>query len=371
MSASALNISTWRIGPFSELLPGPLALKLDLDGELIAGAQVERGFLHRGVEKSFEVRRWGAVSVSADRVDPECAPSYELAVVSAVEEIAGVTPAPRIEAIRRVVCELSRIASHLLATVRMAQAVGSETIPHYLLRDRERVLELFELLVGSRFAFNFLRVGGVAAEVSDGFCERALQVCDLLRERLREYNDILSFNEIFSSRTRDLGVLSAADVSLLGITGPNARAAGVAVDARRQAPYCGYALVDSDMAAEPSGEALRGSAHDRFLQRLREIHESISIVRESLGLAAEAGGATLPPVPEIPAGECYVRVEGPRGAIGCYVVSDGGEFPARVQFVTPSLRALAAVPRLLRGTRLEDLRLLLASLDISVSEADR
>lgn len=364
-----MNASTWRIGPFSELLPGPLALKLDLDGELIAGAQVERGFLHRGVEKSFEVRRWGAVSVSADRVDPECAPAYELAVVSAVEEIAGISPGARIDAIRRVVCELSRIASHLLATVRMAQAVGSETIPHYLLRDRERVLELFELLVGNRFAYNFFRVGGVAAEVSDGFCERALQVCDLLRERLREYNDILSFNEIFSSRTRDLGVLSAADVSALGITGPNARAAGVAVDVRRQAPYCGYALVDD--VASGSNQALMGSAHDRFLQRLREIHESIAIVRESLGRAAEAGADVLPPVPAIPAGECYVRVEGPRGVIGCYVVSDGGEFPARVQFVTPSLRAMAAVPRLLRGTRLEDLRLLLASLDISVSEADR
>jgi NADH-quinone oxidoreductase subunit D len=197
-----------------------------------------------------------------------------------------------------------------------------------------------------------------------------LQVCELLRDRLREYNDLLSFNAIFYARTRTLGVITADEVSARGITGPSARAAGVGEDVRRYAPYAGYALDDTPLVGL-GAEAVAGGAHARFLQRFREVHESIAIVREALGRAAEGKDAVQVDVREIPAGESYVRVEGPRGAIGCYVVSDGGEFPTRVQFTPPSLRALTAVPSLLRGTRLEDLRLLLASLDLSISEVDR
>lgn len=365
--------TSWRLGPFHPALPGPLAIDLDLDGELIVRAAVERGYLHRGLEKSMELNSWiGAISY-ADRVDPECAVFGECALTQAVEEILSIEVPVRAQMIRVIVCELSRVASHFRSISRIAEAVGAETASHYVLRDREKILDLFELLMGARFTFNFFRYGGVAADVTEGFLERVLEVCDLVRIRLKEYNDILSFNRAFLKRTTGIGVLSSASVKRHGITGPNARAAGMLMDVRKDHPYAGYERYDFRIPSGLDETGISGDCHSRFLIRLREIHQSLEILRECVETMA-SGPFSIFPVSNdfsVRAGEAYSRVESPRGLMGCYVVSEGKEKPARIGFTTPSSRILDVISELLVGSRVEDMPVILASLDFSVAEADR
>lgn len=367
------DLAVWELGPFHSALPGPMLLRLKLDGEVIVDCEVETGFLHKGLEKAMELHPWRSVLPYCDHVEPETAVFGELAFCGAVENIAGIEVPERARAVRVILCELTRISSHLGFIIRMAEAVHSETAVQYVLRDRERILDLFELLTGARFSLNFLRYGGVASDVSEGFLERVLEVCDLVRLRIKEYNDLLSFNQALLKRTVDIGVLEQTLVAEAGLTGPNARASGLPFDARITHPYSGYDRIDFRI---PEGEGefgTRGDAHDRYLIRLREINESIEIIRQLAGGLPNGpyvGDAAFSDG-NVPAGEAYFRVESPRGLFGCHVVSDGGPRPHRVQFRTPSVPAVSIVPSLIVGFRIEDLPLILASLDISLAEVDR
>ena len=174
------DLTLWEIGPYHGSLPAAMRMSLHLDGEIIVSCNVETGFLHRGLEKACELHPWQAVVSYADHLDPEVAVFGELAVCLAVEEIGDIKVPLRANSIRIILCELSRISAHLAFIVRMAKAVGSETIIHYVLRDREKILDLFELLTGARFSLNFLRFGGVNADVTDGFIERVFEVCEMI-----------------------------------------------------------------------------------------------------------------------------------------------------------------------------------------------
>ena len=363
------DATRWEIGPYHGSLPGPMRLKLKLDGEIVVSGKVETGYLHRGLEKAFELHTWQASIAYADHLDPEGAVFGELALCLAVEEIAEIEVPPRAQAIRVILSELTRVSAHLAFIVRMARAVGAETMVHYVLRDRERILDLFELLTGARFSLNFLRFGGVKADITEGFIERVLETCDMIQVRLKEYNDLFTFNHAFLKRTHDIGVLTPALVARYGVTGPAARAAGVAFDVRKAHPYCGYAQLDF-LAPTETGT---GGAHARFLVRLREISQSVSILRQAAERvpAGEFQIARIEKEFAVPAGEGYSRIESSRGLLGCHVLADDTAHPARVQFRTPTSTHLELIPPLLTGIRVEDLPLLLLSLDLGLAEADR
>jgi NADH-quinone oxidoreductase subunit D len=367
------DIGSWEIGPYHGALPGPMKLGLKLDGELIVSSTVETGFLHRGLEKAFELKSWQASVAFADHLDPEGAVFGELALCLAVEEIASLEVPLRAQRIRVLLSELSRISGHMGYIVKAARAVGAETMVHYVLRDRERVLDLFELLTGARFSLNFLRFGGVKCDVTEGFVERVMEVCDLIRIRNKEYNDLFTFNHSFLRRTAGVGVLPIETVHRLGVTGPNARASGETLDMRKEHPYCGYDKLDFSVPVGRGEGGTVGDAHDRFLIRLREITQSLEILKQATEAMPPGEYSSSRAVPElaIPAGEAQSRIESSRGMLTCHVVSDGKQRPSRVQFRAPTSPMLEAIPELVQGVRVEDLPIVLASLDLGIAEADR
>lgn len=367
------DLTAWEIGPYHGSLPGPMKLRLKLDGEIVIAGEVESGFLHRGLEKAIELHPWQSTLAYADHLDPEGAAFGELALCLAVEEISGIEVPERARSIRLLLSELTRVSAHLGFVAKIARSAGAETLVHYVLRDRERLLDLFELLSGARFSINFLRFGGVAADVTEGLIERVIETCELLRARLKEYNDLFTYNHTFLSRTSGLGVISAELALSCGVTGPNARASGIAADARKSHPYSGFDRIDFEIPIGRGQTGHLGDAHDRFVLRLREIAQSLEILKD---LAHSVPGGDFLSVHvdrnfKVPAGEAYSRVESSRGMLGCHVISDGGRFPARVQYRAPTSLHLLLVPRLVRGIRIEDLPVLLASLDLNLAEADR
>lgn len=367
------DLTTWEIGPYHGFLPAPMKLRLSLDGEIISQCQVETGFLHRGLEKTCELHSWKSVISYADHLDPEAAAFGELVLCLAVEEIGEIVVPARAQCIRVILAELTRISAHLAYIVRMAKAVGSETTIHYVLRDREKILDLFELLTGARFSLNFLRFGGVSADVTDGFIERVLEVCEMIRIRMKEYNDLFTFNQVFLKRSAFVGTLSESLAKRYGVTGPNARATGIPFDVRKHSPYLGYKELDFEVPLGRGEGGTVGDVHDRLLLRLREISQSIEILKQTADRVPSGAfiNEKLGRDYVIPAGEAYARIESARGLLGCHIVSDGKERPSRIQFRPPTLSNLLVLPHLVSGIRIEDLPVVLASLDLGIAEADR
>ena len=367
------DLTTWEIGPYHGAIPVPMRLKLQLDGEVIAHSEIETGFLHKGLEKACELHEWKTLMSYADHLDPEGAVFGEIVLCEAVEEIFAVDVPERARIIRAILCELTRISSHLAYVVRMAKMVGSETIIHYVLRDREKVLDLFELLTGARFSINFLRYGGVRFDVTEGFIERVLELCELIRIRIKEYNDIFTYNHCFVKRSANIAQLSRDLIQYCGITGPNARASGISFDLRKSCYGGVYNRVEFEVPLGAGALGVLGDIHDRFIIRLKEVSQSMEILKQLVD-TIPSGDYYNPsdlnftkPVQ----GEAMSRVESSRGLMSCYVLSDGKKNPGRVQFSTPSMFNLKAVPLLINGIRIEDLPVVLASLDLSVAEADK
>ena len=367
------DLTRWTIGPYHGSLPGAMRLDLRLDGEVIVSGEVETGFLHRGLEKSFELHGWKSAIAYSDHLDPEAAIHGELALCLAVEQIGEIPVPPRAQAIRIMVAELTRISSHFAHMAQMARAVGAPTMMHYVLRDREKLLDLFELLTGARFSLNLLRFGGVCADVTEGFVERVLEACELIRVRLKEYNDLFSYNHSFIRRTRGIGAITADLARRHGATGPNARSSGVAFDVRKIQPYSGYDRLDFDSPVANPADGSMGDAHSRYLLRLREIGQSVEILKQLAESLPSGPFETIGVGKDfrLPSGEGYARIETSRGMLGCHVVSDGGPRPARVSFRTPSSAHIGLIPEAARGHRIEDLPVILASLDLSIAEVDR
>lgn len=348
-------------------------LEVDAVGDLIRRVKIETGYLHKGVEKSFEQRNWFTSMVAVDRVEPETSLASELAFCMAVEEISNIQTPRRAQVIRLILTELERVGSHLNFLTRLAIATGFETVSHYILRERELVLDLFELMTGRRFNPNFFRLGGVAADITEGFIERIHEATRLIEIRLREYHALMIENRAFVDRLAWQGILSPELALLKGMTGPSARASGVMIDLRKTEPYSGYEQFDFRVSMGTGARGTIGDGFDRMMVRLEEIRESLLLLSHAVDNVPAGDFLALNMTPDfsVPAGEAYSRVESPRGTLACHVVSDGGSRPVRVQWRTPSASNIEILPEILPGITLQDLPAILASFDLSLAEVDR
>jgi NADH-quinone oxidoreductase subunit D len=370
--SDALSTIDVSVGPHHSAGIGPLRVAISTDGEMILHGMPEVGYLHRGIEKIAERMTWAGFVPYTDRVDYLAAIPSNLAYVLAVESLAGIAVPERASAIRVIASELNRIASHLLSMGHLARTLGASTAYVYSLRDREKINNLFEMLCGARLTYNYLRIGGVAADVTEGFIEKTYELTEYLLPKLKEYHDLLSNNQIFAGRLSGVGVITAAQAIDCGLSGPVLRASGVKIDTRKTAPYSGYEKYDFEIATGKGEVGVLGDALHRFIVRLREIEQSISIIKQALDdLPSGAFNVPLPRIFKPGKGETYAAVESPRGTMGVYICSSGEKHPYRVRFRTPSFATLNLFPEIVRNVVLSDLATIVCSLDIMVSEVDR
>ena len=285
----------------------------------------------------------------------------------------GIEAPQRAQRIRLITGEINRIGSHLYACSTMATKLGAVTAGLYLLRDREKFNNLFEMLCGSRLTYNYIRIGGVAFDLSEGFIEKTIEALSYLEPKLEEYQSLLLSNRVFSGRLRDVGMVTVAQAWSAGVTGPTLRSAGDDLDLRKTKPYIGYGAYKDTIGKSTSAMDRNGDSYSRFLMRLMEIKDSIEIIREALEMVPAGPFRDAIPNKDFrpPSGEAYAEVEGPRGIFGIYVASSGGTSPERLKIVAPSMQAATLLPRLLKGAQLSDVATIVSSLDIMVSEVDR
>ena len=348
---------------------GPYKIQVVEDGELVRDVKFELGYGHRGVQASIQKVSFVAGNAIADKVDYLAAPACNLAYCLAVERLSHIEVPARAKYVRVLLTELNRISSHLFFMAQVAHEVGLQTAFHFALRERERYLEIFEMYCGSRIPFGSICIGGVSAEVTEGFLyriENALKETDLFG---REFNGLMMQNALLLHRLSGLATISPEAIQSAGITGPNARASGVQVDVRKDSSYAAY---DEISFPEIVTASFKGDMLSRVRCRLLEISQSIEMIRSILNKIPKGNfrigiGADFLP----PKGDTYLEVESPRGAFGVFVRSDGKREPARVHFSTPSYLSLRAVPDILKQIMVEDVYLVLLGLDICMSEVDR
>lgn len=357
-----------NIGPQHPSTHGVFRMKATLDGERVEDLDMVIGYLHRSIEKLAEERSWTQNIPFTDRTDYLASMTGNLGYVLAVEKLAGITVPPRGDAIRVIMAELQRIASHCMAVGAFMNDAGAWQTPvMWTFRDRERILDLFEMTCGARLTCNYMRIGGVSFDLPPEFeleCRRFMRD---MNTRLEQYDDLVSGNEILLARTRNVGVLSAELAINASCTGPMLRGSGVAWDLRKAHPYCGYEKYDFDIAV-----GYNGDCYDRFIIRLEEMRQSLRIVEQALDSLPGGPHSTEVPLALRPEpGEAYARIESPRGELGYYVISDGGPAPYRFKIRAPSLINLSVLNDLTIGGTLADAIVILGSVDIVVGEVDR
>ena len=357
-----------NMGPQHPSTHGVFRLVLWVDGEKIVAAEPHIGYLHRGSEKLCEGEQYHQIITLFDRMDYVANFNNELAYCRAVEKLMGLTVPDRAEYVRVILCELNRIASHLLFVATMGLDAGAMTPSMFCFRGRERVQTVFEAVSGARMMHNYFRVGGLKEDLPDNFEQMIGELMPLLRGDVEESDKLLTFNEIFLVRLKDVGVISAEDAIDFGMTGPCLRACGVSYDLRKAEPYSVYDRFDFDV---PIG--LDGDCWDRHYVRVQEMYESLKIVEQALeqmppgNVTSSLGRRLIRP----PRGEVYVRSENPRGEIGVYLISDGSDKPYRVKVRPPSFCNLSAIKHLLKDAWIADAVVILGSLDIVLGEVDR
>lgn len=362
----------FELGPLHPLLPVPLKVFLELDGETIVSCKVETGFLRRGLARLIENATWRQGTVWVGRMDSETGVFYELAYAMAAEKIAAIRVSKRSQYIRMILCEMNRLTNHLRYMAKLAQVIGATSAFHYLMRDRERILELFELLSGARFNYNFIKIGGVAQDVSEGFVERTIEVCEGLQHRLNEYNELLTLNYFFIERLGFTGVVFPDQAHRYSVSGPNLRACGVNQDLRKSAPYLRYDDLVFTVPVGAGQYSVPGDSHQRFLMRLSELDQSLSLLKQAAEqIPAGEFDAFFEKDIHVPKGSAAIAIEGPRGEIICELSSSGGPQPEKIRFKTPSQGVLSLLTEVLKGANLSDLPSVLCSLDISISEVDQ
>jgi len=352
---------TVNMGPQHPSTHGVLRLVLTLDGEIVRAADTTIGYLHTGIEKSAEQKRWQQVIPLVERMDYLSAQSNSMAFCMSVEKLLGLELPDRVVWIRVLLAELQRINSHLVWLGTHGMEIGAVTIMLYCFRERELLLNVNELIAGFRMFPSYMRVGGLREDLPAGFHEAVTAVLDRLPAKLDEYEDLLTQNPIWLKRTKGVGALTQEQAVGLGLVGPMARACGVAYDVRRQFPYLQYETFEFDV---PVG--VNGDVYDRYLVRMEEMRQSVRICRQALARISPTGVfdvqdyRIVPPPKDrvytemealiqhfllysqgftVPAGEAYVPVEGPRGEQGFSVVSDGTNRPWRIKSRSPSLLA--------------------------------
>ena len=362
-----------QMGPQHPSTHGVLRLELVMDGELIKGITPHIGYLHRCFEKHAEAMTYPQVIPYTDRMDYLAAMSMELGYVLTVEKLMGLTDLPeRLQYIRVIMAELQRIASHLLAIGTYGLDVGAITPFLWCFRDREKILDLFEWVSGARLLYNYLWVGGVMQDLPSGFGAKVLEFLDYFEPRVQELNDLLSFNKIFIERTANIGVLPVEVAISYGIGGPNLRGSGMKWDLRKEEPYGIYDRFDFDVPVGTGEFGTLGAAWDRYMVRVREMLESIKILRQAIDqLPSGDPNAAMPRRIRPPEGDTYMRTESPRGEIGFYIISDGSEHPYRCKGRSPCFTAISVLDAIGRGGLVGDAVAIVGSLDIVLGEVDR
>lgn len=359
---------TINIGPQHPSTHGVFRMRVTFDGELIQDAELIFGYLHRGSEKLAEERTYTQVITLTDRTDYVASMSNNLAYVLAVEKLAGIQPPERAMYLRVIATELQRIASHLVATGFFLNDLGALATPlMYCFREREKILDLFEMLCGARITLSYMRVGGIFQDAPAEFWPALEEFLDYMPDYIDEYERLLTGNEILLARTKDVGVLSAEKAINCSMSGPVLRASGVKWDLRKADPYEIYDRVEFDV---PVGTV--GDNYDRYLMRIAEMRQSLRIIDQCVeqipqGLVRAAVPALVRP----PVGDAYGHVEGPKGELGFYLVSDGSIAPYRCKIRPPSLLNLTALRDMLIGGKLADMIVTFGSIDINMGEVDR
>jgi NADH-quinone oxidoreductase subunit D len=381
-----------NMGPQHPSTHGVLRLMLELDGETVLRTKPVIGYLHTGMEKTGEDLTFVQGATNVTRMDYLAPLFNELVFSLAVEELLELEVPERAGWIRMLMTELNRISSHLLYMATNGMDVGAVSMMIYGWREREVVLAFFEKVTGLRMNHNYIRPGGVAADLPDGWRDDVLHILESLPPRLDEYDTLLTGQPIFRDRTEGVGVLTAEQAVALGATGPVLRSTGLPWDLRRDAPYLFYDQIDFDVIVGQYGDSF-----DRYAIRLNEMRESLRIVRQILDLMppgdyrAQDKKVTPPPRTRIdesmealihhfkiftegfkvPAGEVYVAVESPRGELGCYIVSDGSSKPYRIHVRGPSFVNLQTLPVMMRGGLVADAVAVISSIDPVMGEVDR
>ncbi len=357
-----------NLGPQHPSTHGVLRVGLTLEGEVITKAVPDIGYLHRGTAKLAEARGYHHCVVLTDRWDYVSAMPNNLVFCLAAEKLMGLQVPPRAQALRVLMCELNRIASHLLFFGTYGIDIGAFTPFLYAFREREMVLDLFEMCCGARLTYNYIRLGGVMADVAPEWTAKVKEFLEHFKPRLDEYDALLSFNPIFMLRTQSVGRISKEQAVNWGLSGPNLRGSGVLYDARKADPYCGYENYDFEV---PLGSA--GSCWDRYHCRVREMRQSVRLCEQVLGRLPEGPilATGVAKVPKPPPGEAYAHVEGSRGDLGIFLVSDGNASPYRLHVRAPSFINLAILQEILVGNKVADVIAILGSIDIVLGEVDR
>jgi NADH-quinone oxidoreductase subunit D len=381
-----------NMGPAHPSTHGVLRLMLELDGEYVLRTKPVIGYLHTGMEKTGEVLSYVQGATNVTRMDYLSPVGNELAYSLAVEKLLAIEIPERATWIRMMMAELNRISSHLVWMATNGMDLGATSMMIYGFRERELVLAFFEKTAGLRLNLNYVRPGGVAADLPDGWEDDVLVICDTVYERTFEYDELLTGQPIFRNRMVGVAPLSAEEALALSLTGPLLRSTGVPWDLRRTMPYLAYDQVDFDVIVGTYGDNF-----DRYAIRLNEIRESVRIVRQCLermprgDYRSQDPKVTPPPRARIdesmealihhfklftegfhvPAGEVYSATESPRGELACYIVSDGGPKPYRLHVRGPSFVNLQAVPLLMRGGIISDAITVISSVDPVMGEVDR
>ncbi len=383
---------TISMGPQHPSTHGVLRLELVLDGEMVVKATPDIGYLHTGMEKLFEYKKYQQGIVITDRMDYLNPLGNNLAYVMAVEKLLGLEIPERAQTIRVLMCEMQRIASHLVWLGTHALDIGAMSVFFYCFREREKILNMIEAASGGRLTPSYFRIGGLMMDLPAGFERKVRQLIEGFPAALEDFHTLLTGNRIFQKRTQGVGYISAEDAIDWGISGPSLRGSGVNLDIRRTNPYTSYEQYDFEVPVEHDCDVWA-----RYMVRMREMPESLKIVRQAVArlkpgpIKADAPKVVLPDreamkthmdalihhfliVAEgfnVPVGEVYHPIEGSKGELGCYVKSDGGPKPARVHFRGPSFVNLSALPHMAEGEMLADVVAIIGSIDIVLGEIDR
>jgi NADH-quinone oxidoreductase subunit D len=389
------NLLQVNFGPNHPSTHGVLRLIVDLNGEEVVGLKAIVGYLHTGFEKNMEQKTWWKGITYAPRIDYVSFQNNELVFVLAIEKLLGLETPEKATWMRTLLCELNRIHSHLVYLGTSALELGAISVFWYCFRERDLILDLFELAGGARMHTRYFQAGGLAEDIPAGFFPECRRFVEWMPKAIDDYEALLSRNEIWLERTKGIGHLSAEDAIALGQSGPVLRASGVDWDLRKASPYLAYGDVDFVAPVYENGDV-----YDRYRVRVDEMRESNRIVAQCLDRLDAMEGepwivddrkVVLPPREElhtsmeslihhfklvtegyrVPEGEVYVATESPRGELGCYVVSDGGPRPWRVKFRAPSFAALEATATCMRDALVADLIAIVGSLDTVMGEVDR
>jgi NADH-quinone oxidoreductase subunit D len=382
-----------NMGPQHPSTHGVLRLVLELDGETVVKAEPVIGYLHTGMEKTMQSKMYQQSIVVTDRFDYTNSMGNNLVYVLAVEKLLGAEIPERAQALRVIVAELQRISAHLVWLGTHALDLGAMTVYFYCFREREMILDMFDMICGARLTYSYMRVGGLVADAPPEFFEALEAFLKIVDARVDEYAYLLSANEIFVGRTQGIGALTQEEIIDLGVSGPVARASGIDWDLRKSNPYSGYDRYEFDV---PIGS--NGDVYDRYLVRIEEMHQSARIIRQALATLPEGPircadrKISLPPREELATSmeavihhfklitegfhppknqQVYQAVEAPKGELGCFIASDGSNKPYRCHWRGPSFVNLQSLPPMLEGRLVADTVSIIGSIDIVLGEVDR